>query len=898
MPLRIVLLAALLSAVAGGANAYVKLSGNLDRNHVLRRQTLTETFTIEVTDKPFRGLNVYLHGAEGIDVLDTTFNPPLLTCTQLNGAFKTCASGGDLPVGVINVTQTLGVRQDAVHDVQTFSVELGGDFLSGAPLLVGLISLDEARPHLVPTMSEFAMLAVQETGDTLKITVLNEGNVTGAFSVKSAPSFLRPPSGLFAVVPGAVETVSIPLDTGLDKGMYKGVITISRPPDDDVTVKVRIALIEPGSPFGNPQPNTTRLTINTGGTGSKSVPSSSFQPLPTVNPAASLTISNSGPGALSGIFAADASWIIAPDSLISIPAGGSQSFDIAVDTTLLPDFNANGSSVGTLRLLYLSPASTTGSGQPIARDGGSSGSTSSISVTIAAVSQSPATAATIPPLEHRCQPDGGANLCWDESAMFIPGVRRTSDSRDQFISDLKVYPKVGFGSTGVDQRSITDINIYFTPLKAAPSAAKKINIPSVAPPNVAIYGDVLSSMYGSSSDIGTLQIRGPNFQPEEIVGTSATILNVTPRGAYGANLPLLASYRAAKKGDKVYLTGLQQGSGAHTEIYLQEGIGVDATAAIDFYDAAGKKTGTANATLPAFTGQQLDDALVPAGTVSAVITSGLTGGGVLAYAMPVDDTTGDRWSVLADTAASFTKLVPVAASIHGVNGTYFKTDLTIMNPNVTPTTLLLRFVNTRGATIDKTLTVNALETKVLSDVTTGFFGVTTDNLGYLLVMPGDLVTVISARAYATGPSGTYASEIPIRSTSGDLFTQGRPARIAGVDDATYDSATARKPGTVRTNFALIETKGKPAQVKVTVYYRATQDKATTLDSISQTYSLAPNQMLMGTLANVFGANRTALGDLHGVTVEFSLLSATGQGAVVPVIMSVDNATGDSIVRLP
>src|SRR5207237_1252330 len=104
-----------------------------------------------------------------------------------------------------------------------------------------------------------------------------------------------------------------------------------------------------------------------------------------------------------------------------------KNFDIAVDPTLLPADVANGGSVaGTVILTYLNPVSSA-TGRPTPLDT-TPPPTSSISVTIVATVKPSSSTSAIPPLASRCQADG---TCWTETALFIPGVKRTSDTKNQ-----------------------------------------------------------------------------------------------------------------------------------------------------------------------------------------------------------------------------------------------------------------------------------------------------------------------------------------------------------------------------------------------------------------------------------------------------------------------------------
>jgi hypothetical protein len=96
---------------------------------------------------------------------------------------------------------------------------------------------------------------------------------------------------------------------------------------------------------------------------------------------------------------------------------------------------------------------------------------------------------------------------------------------------------------------------------------------------------------------------------------------------------------------------------------------------------------------------------------------------------------------------------------------------------------------------------------------------------------------------------------------------------------------------------LVEVAGKNATVEARIYYNVQTVKTSTTDSASTTFTLSPHQfLLIGSFTNaILGSKRAALGDLHNVTIEFTVLD--GDGTVVPFVTSVDNGTGDSTFRV-
>ena len=62
------------------------------------------------------------------------------------------------------------------------------------------------------------------------------------------------------------------------------------------------------------------------------------------------------------------------------------------------------------------------------------------------------------------------------------------------------------------------------------------------------------------------------------------------------------------------------------------------------------------------------------------------------------------------------------------------------------------------------------------------------------------------------------------------------------------------------------------------------------------YTLAPNQFMQlnGIATEILGSSRDTLGDLRGMEADFQVVGGTG--AVAVYTSSIDNGTGDSILR--
>ena len=490
--------------------------------------------------------------------------------------------------------------------------------------------------------------------------------------------------------------------------------------------------------------------------------------------------------------------------------------------------------------------------------------------------------------------------------LFLAGVGHAQGSVGLFISDLAIYPQVMRGDANFKTLTISDVDLYFTPLGGGTTS--KTTLAPVAPPSVAALGDFVGTVYGETSRIGSLQIRTPGYLGGEgAVGVSANVFNVSNKsGTYGTSIPVFKFGKfqcgAIDLAKKLYLTGLRKDASGHTNFYVQETCGINAKVTLDFYDPAGTKVGSTTTDVPPFAAVQLSSAVMPAGAVSAIASHAAgSAGGFVAYATPVDELSGDTWAQvdwpnLRNYNSNNTVVIPVAGATPGANNTYFRTDLSIMNTGSAAGAGTLRFYNRNGETTDRTINLNALQTNTYVDVTTTLFGITTAHVGYLTFTPSAGNFVVTSRNYSTpvGSSATFGTAVPTVALSSALRS-GQIRRIGGVEDASSDTVGALRGATYRSNFGLIETAGQPVTVKVTAYYTNTSGLTSSINGASATFDLTPRQfLLLGIGSAIFGASRANLGDLHNITLEFEVIG--GSGNVLPFVSTVDNGSGDSTFR--
>ncbi len=170
--------------------------------------------------------------------------------------------------------------------------------------------------------------------------------------------------------------------------------------------------------------------------------------------------------------------------------------------------------------------------------------------------------------------------------------------------------------------------------------------------------------------------------------------------------------------------------------------------------------------------------------------------------------------------------------------------------------------------------------------------------GYVRVTaPGGSVhtsgRITAAATQSSGQMGSGLPAIPITAA----LNAGETTRFTGVEDASDAQVGAGTTGTYRSNLMLIEALGDTAQVRVTVRFTFSAGTSTTADAAAfHDFNLSANQpMMINDLARtIIGPQRDALGDLRNMQVDVTMVD--GDGGVIPVIESIDNGSGDIVVR--
>ncbi|HXG57618.1 MAG TPA: hypothetical protein VNL91_01175 [Thermoanaerobaculia bacterium] len=844
---------------------------------------LGETRTFEVKLRSSRGsvsgaFVVTISASSGLELLETTITPAM-TCVR-QPTLVTCSGDAKVdPASEIIVKQRMHMR--GATD-QNWSVQFLADGLSGLGLLKGNIKRHTSGPHVLLFGKRNKAVAAPEVSGEFRIEVMNWGDAPGGVSATlpavSPFLFANGTSRVQTIVEQGwtaafdIKGVASAPGTYTAKVILTGVANRSEVP-------VELIVTERPATEPKPQANLNRVDISTD---------------PGTPSTGKLDITNSGAGTLRGVFNTDAPWIIPPEGLFEIGPGETKTADITIDPSQRPDKDLSlGSLESSLTLDYLLPAGAAGS-NAASESHEPSHTTSSVSVSVVS---------TVNPT---LQPNVSIPALPGYGAVFIAGVGRVVGSVGQFITDMSLFSKTGFDNEYL--RPLVDLQMYYTPLAGSPT--HNAIVTGVTPPGGARYSDVVGKVYGADQQIGTMQIRAPWFLRSH-VGAATSVFNVSNRaGTYGTAIPVFNSqFSVSGSSMPLNLVGLRKDATGHTNFYFQETQGKPVAINVDFLDASGRRLGSTRVDLNGFAATQIGSSVMPDGTVSARLMHGGGEGRFQAYATPVDRASGDTWAVadwLSINDPSFSGrtshvIIPVAGAAPGANNTFFRTDITLMNGSGAPQSGTLRFYNRAGGSAEKKVTLAAGETLVLEDVTTKFFGITDPHVGHLVFVPDSSFSfvVITGRNYTTsaGSPGTYGTAVPPVRVR-DAIPAGGKRVLGGIDDASLTTVGRRQPATFRSNLGLIETEGKPVRVKATLFYRLPTTLTTTVFGGSAFFDLAPNQfqLLGGIARTILGPEvRDSLGDLYNM--ELLIEVESGEGKVVAFVSSVDNGTGDSILRI-
>ena len=294
------------------------------------------------------------------------------------------------------------------------------------------------------------------------------------------------------------------------------------------------------------------------------------------------------------------------------------------------------------------------------------------------------------------------------------------------------------------------------------------------------YANALNDLFGLSNGAGAIAIEASSATTTPAIRVTSRTFTTGIVGTYGQSVPNVSGDDLSST---LLLTGLESDANFRTNIGLVNRTALPVNAGLTLYDANGSVVATTTVTVPENNFQQSSiGSFFPAvnGRSFAALSmrvDSATANAVSAYGSVIDNRTQDPVYVQAIPAPKGSELtIPAIGRLPGVNGTFWRSDVTLFNPGLTTMTLALRYLaagqDNRGAA-SHSVTVPPSRTVVIADVVQAL-GVTSGSGALQVSWTTASGPIVTSRTYITADNGgTYGQSIdPVTSFGNDSFVPG------------------------------------------------------------------------------------------------------------------------------
>ncbi len=404
---------------------------------------------------------------------------------------------------------------------------------------------------------------------------------------------------------------------------------------------------------------------------------------------------------------------------------------------------------------------------------------------------------------------------------------------------------------------------------------------SVPAGSIASIPDLLASKFGLTDDQANILLQADGIP---LVATSRTYNSGGPSGTYGQFVGASRGIDGIGDGDPaLVMLQLASNPSFHTNVGFSEVAGQSAQVRVSLHDGdTGAVIGTpATYPLAAFSNRQINrifPALGAGASDNAYATVEVVGGNgrIEAYATTVDEVTGDAIYVPGThTSSAASQVVPIVASTHGNQTTFWVSDLRLLNGGSAAATVKIDFqpeMQSSGTVASITRTINPGQELALDDIVGQIFGQSeTKGSLHITRTSGSSPLLITSRTYNRGGAGTYGQFVPAVTSGFDGST--------GVTVINLD-----KTAVFRSNLGICEVGGGT----VTVRYALKDSQGHTLGVKSVT--LGPYQVLH--INDIF--TDLAAAAQANTRVDLFLDASSNGGAFTAYGTLIDNDSGDGI----
>jgi hypothetical protein len=373
--------------------------------------------------------------------------------------------------------------------------------------------------------------------------------------------------------------------------------------------------------------------------------------------------------------------------------------------------------------------------------------------------------------------------------LVLPGIARQAGAYGSYwLTDIVVH-------NPLDEVQNVDFRFAATGAPAQTAAATIIKTVTLGPKQIAVYSDVMKSLFNIDSGGGVIFI-----EPKvAVTATARTYTRAASGGAFGFGMQAIDSLNVASPRFPVTFAGAFPGAEFRTNMLLTDmsGRGTDARLRAQgfsgFIGAAEVMFST-----PANGVQQLNGIGGSLG-LTQNDAGGLAvqpaRGSMIATVVAMDNRTNDPTFFPPDLPASAPRVIPAIGHLDGANNSKFRSDLYLLNPASSPRMVFLEANrwDLPGVPVRVTLTLAGGEARVIRDVLPTLFG--GGGIARLRVSaPGiDGVRATSRTYNINDDGGTFGCLVPPLNS----FQSAGPGEKLEILGITADSGS-------RTNLGLVD----------------------------------------------------------------------------------------------
>ncbi|MCK6684335.1 MAG: hypothetical protein L6R30_18185 [Thermoanaerobaculia bacterium] len=336
----------------------------------------------------------------------------------------------------------------------------------------------------------------------------------------------------------------------------------------------------------------------------------------------------------------------------------------------------------------------------------------------------------------------------EAAVWYVPGVANANGRNDtHFSSDVKILNRDAVSALAV-----------FELIPSGGEAPPPVSRP-IAAGETFVSTNVLKSLWDFTG-IGTLKIT----IEQSIAITARTYNDADPRGTFGTALTPLRHDDLLRPGETGHAPWISESPDSSRAFRTNAAVFLalpESAVDVVLFDAGGKEAGRTTVTGGPLLFQTSVSAIVPGGLPVGRAEFRVTAGKAAAYAAVVDNVTGDGIAVPAFPIPQAETSVTIngVARAPGKEGTFFRTDVRIFNPDSKPAQLQVTPLSAPALAAPVNVALNAGEVREIEDVLGALFSAPEGTTGSLLFTSAAPMSVMARTSNVSrdGTPGTYGA---------------------------------------------------------------------------------------------------------------------------------------------